>query len=205
MEWLFLSRDYLYARTLLEEALAIHRRSRSQSGIALLLGNLGYLAWARGDLQSARGLLEEGMVIGRQLGHMTNLASLLDNLGVVVHDQGDYSTAHALLKESLAIHRQADDQRGIARSLEVLAAVVFALAGADPAARVWGHAERLREEVGAPHPPSERARYQRDVTAARTALHDDAAFDLAWQEGRAMTLEQAVQCALDSEVRSSPE
>jgi non-specific serine/threonine protein kinase len=188
--------DHPAARTLLEEALAIHRRLGGQGGIAVLLGNLGYLAWARGDYRSARALLEEGVVIGRQLGEATNLAGTLANLAVVAHDQCDYSNAQALLKESLAIHRQAGNQRGIAGSLELLAAVAFALAGADPAARVWGRAERLREEIGAPHPPSELARYQRDVTTARTALHDDAAFDLAWHEGRAMTLEQVMQFAL---------
>jgi predicted ATPase/DNA-binding winged helix-turn-helix (wHTH) protein len=196
--------DHPAARTLLEEALAIHRRLGGQGGIAVLLGNLGYLAWARGDYRSARALLEEGVAIGRQLGEATNLAGTLANLAVVAHDQGDYSNAQALLKESLAIHRQAGNQRGIAGSLELLAAVAFALAGADPAARVWGRAERLREEIGAPHPPSELARYQRDVTTARTALHDDAAFDLAWHEGRAMTLEQVMHHALHPEVRPVP-
>src|SRR5262245_49161240 len=32
---------------------------------------------------------------------------------------------------------------------------------------------------------------------ARAALGDDAAFDAAWQEGRAMTLEQAIAYSLD--------
>jgi hypothetical protein len=38
------------------------------------------------------------------------------------------------------------------------------------------------------------------VTAARAVLGDDAAFDRAWQEGRALTLEQAIELALEKTV-----
>jgi hypothetical protein len=42
----------------------------------------------------------------------------------------------------------------------------------------------------------DRARYDHQVAAARAAIGDDAAFDLAWHIGRAMTLEEALRCAL---------
>jgi non-specific serine/threonine protein kinase len=63
-------------------------------------------------------------------------------------------------------------------------------------AGLWGAAERLREAIGAPLPPNEQRRRERQVAVARAALGDDAAFDRAWQEGRAMTLEQAIAGAL---------
>jgi hypothetical protein len=44
-----------------------------------------------------------------------------------------------------------------------------------------------------------RSREERELAAARAALGDDTAFDLAWQEGRTMNFEQAVQYALDAE------
>lgn len=47
-----------------------------------------------------------------------------------------------------------------------------------------------------PTPPSEQPRYNRYVAVARAAIGDSAAFDLAWQEGRAMTLEHALEYAL---------
>jgi hypothetical protein len=62
--------------------------------------------------------------------------------------------------------------------------------------RIWGAAQRLREEVGSPLPPSERPNHDRRVAAARASAGDDEAFDNAWQEGRAVTLEQAMQLAL---------
>ena len=66
------------------------------------------------------------------------------------------------------------------------------------AACCWG-AERLREEIGAPLPPRERPSYDNQVTAARAAGNDDAAFESAWREGRAMTLEQAIEYALNKQ------
>ena len=57
----------------------------------------------------------------------------------------------------------------------------------------------MREEVGAPLLPSERPRYERQVTAVRAAI-GDAAFSLAWQEGRAMTLERAIEYAQASSI-----
>jgi hypothetical protein len=45
-------------------------------------------------------------------------------------------------------------------------------------------------------PPNGQPDFDRHVIAARTALGDDAAFDRAWTEGRAMPLEQAMELAL---------
>ena len=59
------------------------------------------------------------------------------------------------------------------------------------AARIWGAEERLREEIGLPLPSHERPEADQQIRDARAALGDDTAFDRAWQEGRAMTLEQA--------------
>ncbi len=92
--------------------------------------------------------------------------------------------------------RELVDRWGIAFALEGLAAVVVAVDSLLRAARIWGAAERLREEIGAPLPPNDRPRYDRRVAAVRAALQDDAAFDRAWREGRSFTLEQAMELAL---------
>jgi hypothetical protein len=65
------------------------------------------------------------------------------------------------------------------------------------AARLWGAAERLRAEIGVPLSPRLRPNYDRRVAAARSASEDDTAFERAWQEGRALTIEQAIKLALE--------
>jgi hypothetical protein len=45
--------------------------------------------------------------------------------------------------------------------------------------------------------PSEWHRRDRRVAATRVALADNAAFDRAWQEGRALPLEEAIELAME--------
>jgi hypothetical protein len=68
------------------------------------------------------------------------------------------------------------------------------------AARIWGAAERLREEIGSPLHSQDQRDHDGSVAAARAALGDDTAFDRAWQEGRTLTLEQAIGLALDKSI-----
>ena len=62
--------------------------------------------------------------------------------------------------------------------------------------RLFSAAEALREAIASPLAPSDRPTYDRDVTAARAQL-DELAARAAWEEGRAMLLEQAIAYALE--------
>ena len=190
--------DSLAARSLQEEALAIRRELGDQWGIAASLNNLADVAHDQRDYLAARALSDESLEIYRQVGERRGIADVLGRMGLLARDQDDYRSAQALLQESLAIFLELGDQRGIAEALEGLG-YAFSLDRSAGAALLWGAANRLREEIGAPQKPSDRARAERQVAAARAALCNDTAFDLAWQEGRAMNFEQAVRYALDAE------
>ena len=72
-----------------------------------------------------------------------------------------------------------------------------------------GTAEALREAIGAPLPPVERAPYHRAVAAARTQF-DEKAFATAWAEGCTLSPEQAlatqgqVALSIPGELSSTP-
>jgi len=59
------------------------------------------------------------------------------------------------------------------------------------ACRLFSATESLRDTIGAPIPPIERAKHDRDVAAVRAAF-DDGAFESAWAVGQTLTLEQVV-------------
>ncbi len=187
---------YAPARALYEESLAIAREIGDSGRIAASLNNLGEVARDQGDYLASRALYEESLAISRELGDRRSTATSLVNLGNVANDQGEYPSARALLEQSLAIQRDLGDRAGMAESLEGLGYVEFRLAGPGRAARLWGAAERLREQIGAPMRVGELPRYDRQVAAARAAVGDATTFGAAWQEGRAQTLEQAVRDAL---------
>jgi hypothetical protein len=118
----------------------------------------------------------------------------------VAFEHGELASAHALHVESLTLRRQAGDKLGIVISLERLAALAALLGSPLRAARIWGVAERLRAEIGSALEPKDRSHQDQRVAAARAALGDDAAFDDAWRDGRSLTLEQAIDLALEETV-----
>src|SRR5262249_24552660 len=124
-------------------------------------------------------------------------------LGRVTYVQGQYGAARALFQESLAIFRELGNKHGIAASLEGLAEVVVAGGQPERAARLFGAAEGLREAIGAPLLPAERAEHDRSIAAACTALGEEA-FAAAWAEGRALSLEGAVRYALEEPGADAP-
>jgi len=188
--------DYATAQALFLEGLAIRRELGDPRGVATSLGGLGGVAQGRGDFSGAQALFEESLSLRRSLGDRWGIASSLNNLGSLACMQGNLPGARAMYEESLAIARDLGDRWCLVESLAGLASIAQTFAGPTGAARLWGGTERLREEIGAPLDRNERQRHDRLIAAARDALGDDAAFDAAWQEGRAMTLEKLVEYAL---------
>ena len=188
--------DYTAARAWLEESLAIKRELGNRAGIASTLHSLANLLHAQGELATAKALQVEGLSIMRELGNPTGIATALARLGAVACDQGEFVAARELLAESLTNFGDLGDRRNIAFVLEEIATVAATLVGPLHAARLWGAAERLRAEIGSSLTQVSKSHYDRDVAAARAASGDDAAFLLAWQEGRALTLAQAIEFAM---------
>lgn len=150
----------------------------------MALNGAGTLALFQADYVTARSLHTESLAIRRKLADRQGAANSLNNLGNVANGQGDYTAARALQEESLEIRRELGDHRGMAYSIGRACRTGAPLHGI----RLWGAAERLREEVGSPMPLNECHRYEHQVAAARVALVNATAFDSARQEGRAMSL-----------------
>jgi non-specific serine/threonine protein kinase len=188
--------DHSAAKALYEEALQINRKTGDLLFVAINLLNLGTQAYQQGDHSAARRLLEESLTVWRKLNNRA-FGNSLRVLGQVALAQGDQRAALALLEEALTLSREVGEREETVRALEALASVSSAMGQAGRAARVWGFSQRMREELGAPLAPVDKPRFASEVAAARAALGDDVAFDSAWQDGRRMTLDEAVLHALD--------
>ena len=158
-------------------------------------------------------IMKRVLAIWRDLGERLGIANSLHNLGNMIYNQGDYPAARAYHGESLAINREIGSRIGIISSLEAFAVLIAAEATAFTApvettklsrephvemrrvARLRGAAQALREQIGAPLPPREQEIVDRQIAQAQTVL-GTAAFTQAWEEGSAMTLEQAIGCVI---------
>jgi hypothetical protein len=129
----------------------------------------------------------------------------LGNLGAAATARGEHAAAQELLQESLALQRELGDKEGLAECLERLAGVASVRAQPTRAARLFGAVEALRDALGAPWAPSLREVYTRSLAAARADLGEDV-FVAALADGRAMTVDQAVEYGLtvEDDARATP-
>jgi hypothetical protein len=132
----------------------------------------------------------------RQAGDKWSIAMRLLVLATGAASDGDYPQARTLCQEGLALSHELKDKRGIAWFMDVLAAVAGAQGQAQQAARLLGAAERLLEGIGIAFSGGTHSAHARRVTATQTALGEEA-FAAARAAGRAMTLEEAIACALE--------
>jgi predicted ATPase len=190
-------RDYERARQSFEESMTLSRELRDTWGLSKSLNRLGELARLRGDHQQARAYHEEVLALCRQLGEKPGVATALHNLGYVELQDGDLQRSAELFRESLQLFRDLGHRRVIALTFIGLGGLANAQGRPVDATRILSAADAILSE-GPPMDPTEameQAYYQRSVSAVRAALGDKA-FLLAWAEGKAMALEQAVEYAL---------
>jgi tetratricopeptide (TPR) repeat protein len=173
----------------------VQREYGDADDVAIATTACGVLARSQGDHDRARQLLEAGLTTIRETSGAINLATPLYHLGAIARAQGDYDRAVTLLREGLMLQRKHGDRLGIAGSLEGLAGVLLSRGKAKMAVRLFGAADRLREAIGGPRWTIDQEAWDHDTSVARAAL-GEAAFTEAWDAGRAMTTESAVELAL---------
>jgi non-specific serine/threonine protein kinase len=83
----------------------------------------------------------------------------------------------------------------MAECLEGLAVVAGAEGRSERAARLLGAAARLRESIGAPVHPVDRADHERTVAMAQVALGMQA-FEASWRAGQSMTIDEVIEHAV---------
>ena len=101
-------------------------------------------------------------------------------------------------RESLTLSKKHGIKWGTLECLCGLAGVSASQDQPERAARLLGAAEVLRGAIDYSLPLPDRTDYEHSLTLVRAAL-SDAAFGETWAQGRAMTLEQAVEFALATE------
>jgi non-specific serine/threonine protein kinase len=202
-EWHLVERgDYDLPNTRLNEALALLRQAGSGYRLAEALRMVGEIRVRQGDYDQANLLLQESLGISQEQGHKWGIAASLGTLGWLALCQGDCGRATQLLRESISIRQEIGDKGGIAWCLEWLAVTTISereIEGqteqAARAARLFGAAQILRRNMGAITDPADRPEFERNIELLRVRLPGEA-FDNTWQEGRAMSMEQAITYAL---------
>jgi predicted ATPase/DNA-binding NarL/FixJ family response regulator len=155
--------------------------------------NEGIATYLGGDTARGAALVQSSLEIATQVGYQEGIAWALHGLAVMVAGD-DQAVAADMLGESLEIHGRLGDRWRIASVVETIAELVVAQADASLAATLVGAAAQLRQVLGAPVPPAERAGYDRCVRALRETLGPHR-FRTAMRQGERMRLDELVDLA----------
>jgi predicted ATPase/transcriptional regulator with XRE-family HTH domain/Tfp pilus assembly protein PilF len=183
------------AETLLDESRTLFTTLGDRWGLASVLHTLSAVAQQQGASARAATLGEESLALRRALGDRWGVAASLCTLGEIACRRGEHAGAQALLAESLALSRELGARHVLALALEVLVWVAAARGRPQHAAELGGAVEALREALGVPLTPHQRAGHDEAMEAVRTALGTEE-FATAWAAGAAVSAERALDVVL---------
>ncbi len=156
---------------------------------------LGMVALNRRRPDEARATFEEALAAFRALDDPYWVAFLERIVGGIDRYEGDHDAAETRLRSSLSLAGQHDHLVIVASAIYALADLAVARGQHDRALRLVGASEALRDRVGQP-PPLEMAMVG-DVRGAAASYLDEATAAIFIEEGRAMSLHDAVAYALE--------
>ncbi len=188
--------DLARSAALLTQGAGCARGQNNVPELRMILHGLALTCYAFNDHDGARRALAEGLDLAREANDLRALARLGQVAGRLALADGDPGRAAESFRESLHLRLKMGAKRGVAESLEGLGDLAARQSDGERAARLLGAAEALRELIGAPIPPPERAEYDQALSAARHLLGGEA-FARLWADGRALSWEQAAQYALE--------
>lgn len=179
-----------------EEGLSIFRKTEDKVGLAQGLNMLGNMHNIRGNQAFARLAYEECLQVCRETGERRREMLMLANLSTVAVNLGNHADARKLAYQGLQLSR--DIGFTYMTVLELGRAIPAALVGmgrVEQAACLLGASAALQESMNIRQQPTNLPDAERTEARVRQQL-DEPEFQLAYEAGRRMSLEEAVAFAL---------
>ena len=186
---------YDSAKNLFAESLALGRQAGDKQRMAVALNSIGEVARCQRDFGAARVSYDESLSLAREIGDMRAVTMALGNLGHVALHERDLDRAVALFSEALRLAQQLIHKIAIAEYLAGIAGVAVSTAQHERAARLLGAARDLLDHIGTSLAPPDEIEFKFTTDAVRSAL-SEVSFRRAWEAGRSMLLEEAIEYAL---------
>ena len=186
--------DLARAQTLYQESLQIVQDLKDKYCTAHTLDGLALVENGKGNYEQAASLAYQALNLCEQVGSKPRIAKVQCTLGIAMQVT-DPSGAEQMLKSSLALRNKLQNKGDIAESLEAIAKLNLLSRVFERATKLFAAVSALHEAISFAMTPAERAESDRDLSALRAELGDEA-FTAAWNDGRAMSWEQAINLAL---------
>jgi predicted ATPase/class 3 adenylate cyclase len=183
--------DMRMALALLEEALALYRELADKPGVARCLWGIGNVHHFLQDYNAAVAPLDEAIALFRGLGDAFGLGWALHTRALSAINIDDVTTSEPLVAEALDLFSKAGDISAITILLDDAAQLARLHHDRLRSLRLAAAAASLQAKTGA-----ELAMMTNSISGRPVAAASDVNEKKAWDEGLAMTMEEAVQYAL---------
>jgi hypothetical protein len=187
--------DSRTASALLEESLDLFRQANDEHGVARVLALLVLPDARAGSWDRVIARMEESVAIWRRLGDRLQLAFSLVWLAFARGRGARWRDAHLAALEALGIFREADNATGIVLVFRDLAFLAGWEGRPHDALRLAGAAESLRERVGGGPPEGFGGMLEGDPAAEARSQLPEAEAERSWEEGRGLSVEDALALA----------
>jgi predicted ATPase/class 3 adenylate cyclase/DNA-binding CsgD family transcriptional regulator len=190
------SGDFSSPNPWLEEALSISRQLGDQTNEAYILSLSGDLAYWQGNYQHANSYYREVISLTEKTGDYFLELWVHVHMAYAVLREGDIQQAHALFADGIHNTHKAGLIGALVFAIEGIASLYSNQKQSRRATRLFAWTDAMREEIGDPRPPVEQNSVERDLTVIHARLKR-AEFAKFSEEGRTMTVEQAIALALE--------
>jgi tetratricopeptide (TPR) repeat protein len=189
-----------HSKPFLAEAMTLFQELGDKKGILSMLFSLGADAITNDEYEHGMTLLNAHQTLAYELDDMLAIGVGVVYLGVAEFLQGNFNESEKLFREGLALVRPYGDMDRCIDCLEGLAATADRRGQSVRSARLWGAARHFYDSTGII--PGKNwvwiPRVREPTIASLRAQLGEAGFESAYTEGYAMTIDEAIQYALET-------
>jgi tetratricopeptide (TPR) repeat protein len=197
-----LHHDLDLSRRYVEEAYRLAREAGLRSQEAQASEILGVIAIHSQDYDAARAHFTESVRVYQEVGATFNVLLEKSNLAHLERGQGNYARALDYYRETIVAFRDIAQTGAVSHQLECFGFIALAQNQSERALHLFAAANALREQGSTPMTPDEHIYFDEQIKGLREKV-DSMKFDSIWPQGRAMTMEQAIAYALESNEEES--
>jgi tetratricopeptide (TPR) repeat protein len=183
--------DYVKAQAYSEKMLRLSLETENKSHLADAYRLMGSSAYAQHNFAEMEALFLEVLATLNELGSLGRQIFTLRQLGIAAKRQGEYSRAANYLMQSLSRGEKINDVHGNILCIGLMAGLAAERGQLSRAIILFGAEASLLSSEQLILDPFEGEEFTRDTSKLRAQL-DEATYQSYWDQGRSMTMEQAM-------------
>ena len=188
----YLAANYDKAIETWKECLGLRRELGDRHGIAMSLTNLGSAYSMTKDYDTAERYLHQSIELFKELGDRRIYVNPLNTLGLIANDRGDYLRALRIYGESINIANEIGEKYYLMKAIEGLSNSYIGLEEYETGCKFSALYINQMTNLNINVTKQELTRIEEIKDALKSAL-EKSLYDRLWEEGRALTVEEAVQ------------